>query len=638
MKLSKKQFDALVADAPRFTVPYNKLVLSSTYQVRPPNSTPQLTLDELAASIKAVGQLQNLIVVVRRPGRYEVCGGGRRWTAMGQLVAAGDWPENYPVSVLRVPAEQALLVSLAENRHQVPMHPADEFEAFAKLIAQGSSQEEVAACFGVTPLVVARRMKLAHVAPALIALYREDQIGLEHLMALASVDDHQRQLQAWAALPEWSRRPEQLRALLTQDETSSNHPLVRLVTLHAYEQAGGAVRQDLFSDEGIVYLQDRVLLERLAHELLATTAGQLQADGWGWVETQLRYDYNLYGKHGQVRPQQRELSPEEQQRWAVREERLSELAEQVEAGELDDPDYQPLTEAFETLQAEQDADQQRRQVWPEEVKAGAGCVVYLSHEGKVEIKEGLIRPGAPASARQSTADPLEERSDSLINDVPPRVVHSKELMRCLTAHRVAAVQAELLNRPNVALVVLTAQLTQQVFARHDYRYSHANQPLAIQLTDSHYDVQSALEHSAHRPAFEAVEAAYTCWQSVLPEDLSLDTLVPWLLLQTEEQVRKLLAFLVARSVTGIQSSETRHHGCDVVATTLTLDMTQWWQATADSYFKHVAKRRMVEVVTEAVDAQAACPLEGMKKELCALRAEQLVEGRSWLPECLRHQA
>ena len=35
MKLSKQQFAALVADAPRLTVPYNTLTLSSTYQVRP---------------------------------------------------------------------------------------------------------------------------------------------------------------------------------------------------------------------------------------------------------------------------------------------------------------------------------------------------------------------------------------------------------------------------------------------------------------------------------------------------------------------------------------------------------------------------------------------------------------------------
>ena len=56
------------------------------------------------------------------------------------------------------------LVSLAENRHQVPMHPAEEFEMFAKLIEEGHSVELVAVCFGVPPLGVTQLMKLARVS------------------------------------------------------------------------------------------------------------------------------------------------------------------------------------------------------------------------------------------------------------------------------------------------------------------------------------------------------------------------------------------------------------------------------------------------------------------------------------------
>ncbi|NCE89403.1 ParB/Srx family N-terminal domain-containing protein [Pseudomonas sp. L13] len=102
LKLSKQQFAALVAEAPRQTVPYNKLFLSPTYQARPAQGTAQIGLEELTASIKALGLLENLIVVPRARGRFAVCGGGRRWRAMGQLVNSGDWPENQPVPVLVV--------------------------------------------------------------------------------------------------------------------------------------------------------------------------------------------------------------------------------------------------------------------------------------------------------------------------------------------------------------------------------------------------------------------------------------------------------------------------------------------------------------------------------------------------------
>lgn len=97
--------------------------------------------------------------------------------------------------VLIVPPDQALIASLSENVFHIPMHPADEFAAFAKLIGQGKSVEDVAAAFGVTPLVLKRRMKLATASLKLMTLFREDQICLDCLMVLASVHDHQKQEQ-----------------------------------------------------------------------------------------------------------------------------------------------------------------------------------------------------------------------------------------------------------------------------------------------------------------------------------------------------------------------------------------------------------------------------------------------------------
>ena len=67
---------------------------------------------ELAASIKDSGVLQNLVVVQAARGRYEVCAGGRRLAALTLLVQQGDIADNYPVPVLVVPADKALIASL----------------------------------------------------------------------------------------------------------------------------------------------------------------------------------------------------------------------------------------------------------------------------------------------------------------------------------------------------------------------------------------------------------------------------------------------------------------------------------------------------------------------------------------------
>ncbi|MFP5462768.1 MAG: ParB/Srx family N-terminal domain-containing protein, partial [Gammaproteobacteria bacterium] len=153
MKLSKQELEAVIAASPRSFVPFNKLVLSPTYQARPENPAAPLPLTELAASIEAAGLLHNLIVVRGARGLHEVCAGGRRLRAMALLVEQGRWAENQPVPVLVVPAEQALMASLIENVEREALNPADEFAAFARLIDGGRSVEDVAAAFGVTPQV-----------------------------------------------------------------------------------------------------------------------------------------------------------------------------------------------------------------------------------------------------------------------------------------------------------------------------------------------------------------------------------------------------------------------------------------------------------------------------------------------------
>ena len=70
------------------------------------------------------------------------------------------------------------------------MHPGEQFEAFAALVAEGRPVEDIAAGFGVTPLVAQRRLKLANVSPRLLADYRAGAVTLDQLMALAITDDH----------------------------------------------------------------------------------------------------------------------------------------------------------------------------------------------------------------------------------------------------------------------------------------------------------------------------------------------------------------------------------------------------------------------------------------------------------------
>jgi ParB family chromosome partitioning protein len=141
--------------------------------------------------------------------------------------------------------------------------PADQFEAFAALVAEGRPIEDIAADFGVTPLVVQRRLKLANVSPRLMADYRADAVTLDQLMALPSPTTTPRRkprstMRRMAAQPvQAARAPDRAR---NRRLPASAGALRRAGHLR---QAGGGIRRDLFAEgDAGVYLTDAALLER----------------------------------------------------------------------------------------------------------------------------------------------------------------------------------------------------------------------------------------------------------------------------------------------------------------------------------------------------------------------------------------
>jgi ParB family chromosome partitioning protein len=645
MKFSKAEIEAVIEASPRTTVPFNKLILSDTYQARSAGSTSKMSIAELAASIKESNVLQNLIVVKGARGLFEVCAGGRRLEALTLLVASGDIAENYPVPVLIVPADKALMASLAENCFHIPLHPAEEYTAFAKLTAQGKSVEDVAAAFGVTPLVVKRRMKLATVSPTLMVQFREDKIGLDCLMVLASVDDHDKQEQTWAGVPTWNRRPDYLRQLLTQGEIESDRdPVARYVTVKAYEKAGGTLRRDLFSDDDKkAYLLDAVLLEKLATDKLQKKAKQVVADGWKWVDVRVRYNYDEFVKYGALRKTRREPTEQEAASLTELETRVAALHDQMEVlaeAEADEGDednaYEKIESESEALQVQIKALEDTLSIWPTDLMAQAGCVVYVGNDGAAVLKCGLVRPEDRNDMVQAVRMAGEGADDESLVSLPSpktRPVHSDKLMRRLTAHRVAAVQAELMDRPDVALAAITAHLAVKLLVDGYRRHYGNDDVLTVGATNTHVSLPSEADDMKASAAWQKMDAERATWAARLPE--SVDAIFPWVLAQEPITVQQLLTFLIASTVTGVYGVERSKQNTDALAVALGLDMSKWWSATGPSYFNHVSKGRILDVVTRAVDANAASLLAALKKDAVVTGAEQTMAGTGWLPSCLR---
>ena len=377
-----------MASATTKLIPLNKLAISAN-NVRKAK-TSKAEDDELYASLQHHGIKQNLLVHAVGD-EFHVHAGGRRLTQLQRLAMDGHIKPDFKIPCRVETAAVAQETSLVENSVRASMSPADQLEAFARLIDAGSTVEEVATRFGVTSGLVERRLKLARVAPEIIEDLREGKMTLETVMAFTLSNDHARQLEVREAVSHLHAGGvhHTVRRMLTDHAQSGNSRLAGYVGVDTYKAAGGPVIEDLFSDEGSVLLEDGALLERLAVEKLERAAKK-QGKGWKWCEAVLDFDYSAGLEFGRVYPEPQDLDPE------IAEERET-LRQRLE--ELEDLDDDAWTEALEqeadsAAERIEEIDRIERDsaVYCDAQRAIAGCIVTLDYQGKVKIEPGLVRP------------------------------------------------------------------------------------------------------------------------------------------------------------------------------------------------------------------------------------------------------
>jgi len=618
-------------------VPLSRLVLRPTG--RNVRKTPRMSIPELAASIQRVGLLQNLIVIPASDGEhYEVVAGGRRFAALKLLAKKRRISKDWNVPCLQVADGTARTASLTENVQREAMHPADQFEAFAALVAEGRPIEDIAADFSVTPLVVQRRLKLANVSPRLMADYRADAVTLDQLMALSITDDHAAQEAAFYDAPQWQRQPSHLRERLTEREIDAyRHPLVRFVGLDAYGQAGGGIRRDLFAEgDAGVYLTDAALLERLAQEKLAGIAAEVRAEGWAWVDATPGVTHADLHAFQHAPQERRSPNKREAQRIEKLQAKMHELAEAVDTA-LDADDE----EKADALQEEGDAVGEQLQAvedglreYSPNVKAAAGAIVTIDRSGEAVIHRGLMREAEAKALRTlerlrqgfgSEGDAANDESEEGENDQQSKTAAmSDRLAQRLSAHRTAALQIEVARHPQAAQAALVHGMAQTVL--QESHYGH-DLPLGVGLK-----VQDRLEGMApdwpESPAAVALREVRQAWAGRLPEDSA--ELFAALLAMEQGELVKLLAVCVASTVDVVTHRATNPQPGAVLAQAVGLDMAAWWTPTAEGYFKHVSKAVILEAVGEFAPVHVT-RLAKLKKADIASEAERLAGGTDWMP-------
>lgn len=609
------------------TIPLDKLAHARA-NVR--KTEPKAALDELMASIEALGVLQSLTVRPQKSkgtkknakpnGAYEVLAGGRRLRALKALAAKRRIPRDYPVPCQIRSEGDATELSLAENAVREALHPADQFEAFKRLHDEGQNADEIAARFGVTPLVVRQRLKLAAVSPQLIECYRKGEMDLDQLMAFTVTDDIEAQERVWFEGPFNDERPQAIRRALTAEHVDGTDRRARFIGAEAYEAAGGEIVRDLFKpDDDPGYFTDSELLDRLVAETLESEAKAVQAEGWSWVEVFVHMDYEHLARMGRLEPVVEPNSDENDARLKACTDRYDALVE--EHGE------DPPEEVFSELEAFSDEIDRLSQPvlsYKAEGMARAGAILSLDYQGAFTVERGLIRPEDMPNSKKTKSKTRKKAEGNGMAPIPDVLVEE------LTAHRTAALQETLAGNPSVALDALVHALVLACFY-------HRGEGSCVGIKPSPFDPRRIAESVEASSAVAAFGERIDRWRETLPEP---DGLWGWLTEQNRKTKLELLACCVAMTVNAVRTrrdlnGDGRLHHADTIATAVNLDMTKWWNVSESDYLGRVAKPRILAAVTEAVTPQAAENIAGMKKVAMATRANELLADSKWLPEPLR---
>lgn len=145
-------------------------------------------LNELAASIKAQGLLQAILVrpIAAHNGdaRYEIIAGERRFRA-AQLAGLTE----VPVLVKDVDDEAAAAMALIENIQREDLNPLEEAQGIHRLIADFNfTHEQAAGAVGRSRSAVSNLLRLLNLAKPVQTMLMAGDIDMGHARALLAVD------------------------------------------------------------------------------------------------------------------------------------------------------------------------------------------------------------------------------------------------------------------------------------------------------------------------------------------------------------------------------------------------------------------------------------------------------------------
>lgn len=144
-------------------------------------------LDDLAASIKAQGVVQPIVVRPITNGNYEIVAGERRWRA-AQLAGL----DVIPAVIRKIPDEAAVAIALIENIQRENLNPVEEASALQRLIDEFSmTHQRIAEAVGRSRAAVTNLLRLLTLQSDVRQMLEAAKMDMGHARALLALDGAQ---------------------------------------------------------------------------------------------------------------------------------------------------------------------------------------------------------------------------------------------------------------------------------------------------------------------------------------------------------------------------------------------------------------------------------------------------------------
>jgi len=151
---------------------------------QPRSHMDDASLNDLAASIKAQGIMQPILVRQLADNSYEIIAGERRWRA-ARLAGL----THVPVLVRSVPDNAALAMALIENIQRENLNPLEEATGIQRLIDEFKMTHQTAAdAVGRSRSAASNLLRLLKLPKAVQNMMMENKLDMGHARALLALD------------------------------------------------------------------------------------------------------------------------------------------------------------------------------------------------------------------------------------------------------------------------------------------------------------------------------------------------------------------------------------------------------------------------------------------------------------------